>query len=757
MQRNTKKFVRGFIVAFIVALVLLALLTVFYLIPNFLEFKRTLTVPPTVIVYSPSHGEEYPEGSIVSSRATSTATNPIARFELWMDGEMVEQQLPSPDTPLALTTMHATISIKISEGLHMFYWKAIDSKGQIGQSPPISIVGKERLGGGETTQITAEEGQNLQEIAESLGGEPDVLKKLNPDLGEEGLPDGTNVTVPAPLPPGKENQPQGGSIIVDPPVGGNIIVSDPLTIMPANPIIDIGSLISVIASNFPVAPTELEVGFENCIVQLGWKDNAENEQAYHVWMKPGSGTPRLVATLKSRKGTGNASFIFESPSFGIYGFWVEAVNGLGTQPSQVKWLFIDDTTCRGQQAEGLDVEILDLNTGGFSGQLYCYISFEGSPEKRIPEQNFFNDFVNQALQGDYFSMEGKGSVYLIPIPADDEVSIEGKCLGHLGTDVIELGILSKSIPKVQWNGMRLEAQAGDVVLGFKIQQHGLNDPSGLYRYTDNDLSIPRVTTVTARTDRDPMKRSRLARNVILSWAWDGEPQDITNFVIALDEAMEFRVAGINDRTQAIVLPTSCGRSYKFAVAAMSKGGARSKYSTWYEYSQPPCDYYAEVTFDTFVMTDFDDNENLPRHLDCDEAELGFEIVVSSVNRVWRNWDGGLRWHYYGTDTNCNQTYHFTQYPFNKGAPGKRDTFTVLIEPTTSTINIHVRFADLDNFIVAWDSDNICRYNQTITMPEDEWAGYSGSYSEICQEAANGEQDGKVQINYYVKGYRTPSE
>jgi len=743
------------ILAAIIALGLLAMLIGYYIIPNFLDSKRLLSAPPTVIVYAPIHGEQYPEGSIISSRATLSTTNPITRFELWMDGEKIDEQLPEAESHLSLTTLHATIPVKITKGMHLLYWRGVDIEGQIGQSPPITVIGTERLGGGETTTIAAEEGQTLQDIAEELGGEPDVLVKLNPGLGTDGLTGGAAVKVPVPPPPGANIPPQGGSIIVDPPTGGAIIVTNPL--LPADPIIDIGALISIVASNFPTAPTELEVGFENCIVQLSWTDNADNEQSYQVWMRSGIGLPRLIATLEPRRGTGKASYVFESPSSGIYGFWVEAVNGLGSQPSLVKWLFVDDLSCRGQQAAGLDVEFLDLNTGGFSGKLYCYVSIEGIPETRMPEIKFFNDIVNASLESNVYDLEGSGIVYLIPIPDDDEIFIKGKCMGNLGNNVIELGTFSKSIPKAQWNGMRLEFQAGNAVMGFRIQPHGLETPSGLYRYTANDLSIPKVTSVVARTDRDPMKRSRLARNVILSWAWNGEPQDITNFVIALDEAMEFRVAGINDRTQAIVLPTSCGRSYKFAVAAMSKGGARSEYSTWYEYSQPPCDYYAEVTFDTFVMTDFDDNENLPRHLDCDEAELGFEIVVSSVNRVWRNWDGGLRWHYYGTDTNCNQTYHFTQYPFNKGAPGKRDTFTVLIEPTTSTINIHVRFADLDNFIVAWDSDNICRYNQTITMPEDEWAGYSGSYSEICQEAANGEQDGKVQINYHVKGYRTPSK
>ena len=241
----------------------------------------------------------------------------------------------------------------------------------------------------------------------------------------------------------------------------------------------------------------------------------------------------------------------------------------------------------------------------------------------------------------------------------------------------------------------------------------------------------------------------------MTWSWNSIRQEITNFVIALDDAMEFRVAGRNERSLAITLPTSCGGKYRFAVAVMSAGGARSEYSEWYEYSQPPCDYYAEVIFDSFIMTDFDDNENLPRHLDCDQAEMGFEISVSSVNTVWRNWDGGLRWHYYGTAANCNQNYHFIQFPFNKGAPGKRDTFTVMINPETSTAGIYVQFSDIDSFIVPWDSDVICVYSHPVTMPLDEWAGYTDTITDICDKPGYDGQDGTITIKYHVKGYKTP--
>jgi len=724
---------------------MLALLIGYYIVPNFLDYKRTLIAPPSVLVHAPLDGEEYPAGSIISSRSTGTGRNPLDRVELWIDGELIDEQSYSDDESNGLTTIHATIPVKITEGMHMLYWRVIDREGQIGQSLPITIIGTERLGGVETTTVEAAEGQTLQDIAEELGGEPDVLAKLNPNLGLDGLPGGTNVNVPK-TPPGGQPPPQGGSIIVNPPpTGESIIVTDPL--LPVDPIIDFGPLILLVANTFPSAPTDLEAGFEHCTIQLNWSDNADNEQAYQVWMKAGAGLPRLIATLESRRGTGNASYVFESPSFGIYGFWVEAVNGLGGQPSHVKWLFIDDTTCRDQQATGLEVEILDLNIGGFSGQLYCYISFEGNPERRIPEVGFFNDFVTDG--GDQIILEGKGEIYLIPIPADDELQISGKCLGHLGTDVIELGTFNKSIPKIQWNGMRLEAQAGNIKLGYRIQPHGLEDPSGLYRYTDIGLKIPYIKSVEPMTERDPKTRSRIAKNITLIWGWPGEMEDISNFVIAMNHSMEYRWANKDDREILITLPSTCGNMYRFSIAGVAPGGARTEYSDWYEYIQPDCDYYAEVTFDTLEFTYANDGT----WQKCDDLELQFDIGVTSVNRIWRKFGG-----FYGTDTDCFRTYHFIQYPFDKGAPGRGDSYTVLIEPSTSSIDFYIQFTDVDTWIVPWDWDSICLYKKSIHRPLEKWATYDEIFTDTCIGL---DEDklvvGEVNIKYRVKGFKTPNQ
>ena len=168
--------------------------------------------------------------------------------------------------------------------------------------------------------------------------------------------------------------------------------------------------------------------------------------------------------------------------------------------------------------------------------------------------------------------------------------------------------------------------------------------------------------------------------------------------------------------------------------------------------------YAQVDFLTFKLTSHDDGEAAG----CDTAELIFEIGVSSANSVHREWqgEGAAKGGYafpYGTSTSCNQSYHFTQFPLfvGRSAPGQPDSFTVLVEPSTSTVHTYTRFQDMDTFIVPWDYDVICSYAKDIHLPYEQWPGYDQTFSETCREASGGERDGTVQVNYRVRGFRTP--
>lgn len=138
--------------------------------------------------------------------------------------------------------------------------------------------------------------------------------------------------------------------------------------------IDLGSWLPIFISNRPKAPTSLHAGFENCTIRLVWMDNADNETHFNIWMQALGGPPKVIATLKGSSQTGPAGYEFASPWSGIYSFWIEAVNGLGTQSSEIAWVGVTDLSCGPGVATHLNIEIVDMFVSGGYDRVYCYLS-----------------------------------------------------------------------------------------------------------------------------------------------------------------------------------------------------------------------------------------------------------------------------------------------------------------------------------------------------------------------------------------------
>jgi len=716
------------ILAGIIALVLLALLIGFYIVPNFLDSKRTLTSPPSVYVISPFNGEQYPEESILSCMATASGTYPIARVELWLDGELYEEEITRDALSSNLTIVHIDIPIKITVGTHVLYWRAIDNKGQIGQSAPITIIGTEH-----TDIVITQEGQTLEEIAEALDRDLDVLEDLNPDLGGEEVPVGTVVNLPQQI---------GGPTINTPPPAGPINTTGAYTLLPADPIINFRPLASILLSALPSAPTGISVGFEDCQVQIMWTDTSDNEDVFNIWVSTWIGGPRIITTLGQREGIGPATYTIPNPGNGYYTFWVETVNALGSQNSEYQEIVIDDRTCPTQSPTELEIEIDYLQASNPSGTVYCYISFEEGLYQQVDVGD--TSFLNRV---------GIWRAFIIPIPNDGEVTIKGECLSHLGNQVVSLGFFNESIPMALWDGSQQEAQGDNFKIGFRIRLHESFEAFGIYRYHTDDLIPPEVTSVEAQTDEDPLTRSRLARKVLLKWDWKGDLDQINNFVIAWDDMDEYLYVG-KDHAWAvpITLPASCSNTHEFSVAAVGNNGAFSPYSERFIYEQPDCELYAEVTFVSFEITSHDDNEGL-RTDDCDEAELEFSFKVVSADVVGRS-----RGEKGGTDTPCHIHFAPEKYP-DIYRSRENDSITydfsnkylVPIEPSNLTVEIGAIFVDADGITY----DVICCYNKPINNSAEKWAGFYDEISELCQDACGGESKGTVLLNYNIRGFRTP--
>jgi hypothetical protein len=225
----------------------------------------------------------------------------------------------------------------------------------------------------------------------------------------------------------------------------------------------------------------------DCNIRLRWKDNADNEERYEVWYLWNFGQdPRVIAELEPAPG-GQVWFEFPAPDWGAFILWVEAVNFWGTQPSNKVGALVVEGDCPQTLATHLQVKALDMAVPGGYDEVYCYLSFEGAPHVRVPDAGggFFNDFV-QAVPG--------AIKFVVPIPGDESLEVEGECWGWSGGKLSEIGTLSGEYPRQTWDGARITLAGSGLQIGLTIKPlEGALDTSGLtttFSYDDRSMSVP---------------------------------------------------------------------------------------------------------------------------------------------------------------------------------------------------------------------------------------------------------------------------
>jgi hypothetical protein len=708
-----------------------------------LEAMRRQNAPPTIIVHSPSSGDSVPAGKLVMASATAAGQVPIARVELWIGGVLFQMDSPGGTLAESQNTFRVDFEFEMTEGTHVLDFRAVDTAGQIGQSPSIFIVGEPRMEDEETALVITEEGLTLEDVAAGLGAEPGELQALNPNLGGGPLPGGSIIITP----------PTSAQETGDEPPPVSVIQPAPLPVTPAIPalkpisqaVLNFKDNLSILLSNRPRAPEDLEVGFEDCIVYLQWEDKANNESHFNVWMQRLGGPPQIITTLPGSSATGPAWYKFKSPSSGAYGFWVEAANALGGQPSAKKWIFIADLSCKDEIATQLEIEALDMHVTGPYDRIYCYLSLEEYPKKRIPEDD--QKFI-QIQNGvwnitDYWGGQNR---LLVPMPFDEELTIAGKCPGWQGTTFIDTQqLFSVNIPKEQWDGRRLEIATNDWVVGYRIQPYGPTQAQGAYHYVDSSLPEPEIISVTAGTDEDPAKKILASRNVTLEWKWEGGEDLINGFIVFVD-GEEFRYTSKSQRQEQIFMGTPCAGFVEFKVAAFGPGGARSPQSTGRVYRQPDCEIYAEVKFVSiqtgytndcfdcyeYISTTTIDVSDSP----CDSLSAYYDIWATSAVVIRENFWGGNIF----LDFACNTIYPFSMI-------GDIDTLFVPIDPQDPRLRFGTRFRDHD----PWPDgdDDIAVIGEEIDIPLDAWPDYEEVFT---YDIRNDEAWTLTTIR--VRGYRT---
>jgi len=672
------------------------------------ENKEKASISPTIIVNSPTPGESVMAGSFLMANVTATGQNPISRIELWLDGTLFETQ--TPPTELGdVTTFYATANIPMTEGQHMFSARAVDSKGLIGQNFPINVLGSPRLS--------------------KNGDEP------YPNQPPEKKPPGSSN--PDPKPPAPPPQP--------PPNTNKLI--------PVN-LIDVNSWLPTILSNRPKAPTSMQAGFENCTIRLVWTDNSTNEDHFKLWMQGLGGPPKVIANLKGSPQTGPAWYEFASPWTGIYSFWVEAVNGLGGQSSEIVWVGINDLSCGPGVATHLNIETLDMYIPSGHDQVYCYLSVESWPEKRIPSND--GQFVQVlAGWGNIANWTGNGNSLLVPEPQDNEVKLEGKCMGRKGGSLPEnLGTFQASAPRETWDGRRLDliGTGTGYRIGYRIQPHGPGTANGLYGYNDYTIPTPSQPTVIVKTTpfANLSTNTILAQAPTLAWDWKGDQAKLTGFTILLDgkpvQGANQKQAGSDRWEDTLYIPTSCGGVYKFQIVT-NFGEAQSIPSPVTRYEQTSCGTYAKVKFNEISFSCLDDGDipmiEVGGNFECGSGGWNTDTIEAFY---WIHANGNVI-NIFGGDLSTDPIYSFHAlglYSPQRDKYASYDTFIVPIDPQNPTLRFGLHMRDEDPW---WDADdNICLIGQDIIMPYQDWANYEQRFDLECHTR---DANGRVTID--VKG------
>ncbi|MGB3904087.1 MAG: hypothetical protein WBB22_04130, partial [Anaerolineae bacterium] len=680
------------------------------------EQARAEFAPPTVFVTEPVSGASAPVGTHLVVSAAALGDTPVSRAELWVDGELVDTQ--ECDLPEGISPFYAHFGLLVSEGPQQLFVRAVNIQGIIGQSPPVGVVGDSSPEEAFHAVLVAS-GETLADIAMARDIEPEVVEELNPDLGGQDPPAGAVVIVPTP--PEEEAPPSVGPSV--PPTAPDTTPSPPTppgtgpVPMPGGPPLKVIEpqpipmapwlpLLAVPRFDPPAAPSGLQGQVEDCMVRLRWNDNANNETRYEVWMAPLAGSPQLIASLSPAKG-GVAWFEFPAPQTGGLSFWVEAVNFIGSQPSNIVWVEVEHA-CPTRSPAQLEVEALDMSVRGNYDRVYCYVSFEKTPEERLPRDD--SSFIQmQGDQGDIAAWASGSNKFVIPIPADAALDIAGECWGWSGDTLDKLGTFSDSTSANQWTGTRLPLAGEGYEIGYAVASASGDGGAGeetTYAYEDPTLPSPYNLTMLSKTIPGVPGSSSTS----LYWDWNGDQKTITGFAVFLDGVPYKTVTGADKRGVQVHVPTMCGRTFRWQVAAVS-GQAQSSFSASYDYHSEPCPVQVEVQFKELRILC---SENYWFHWTCPNCgEVGTWWTLFANDQQRKSYYSNLRF-----VLKCG-TYKISQIDMNE-----EDTLVVSISSSDPTLQVGSRFYYMNHY---GEPRNFQYARRTITMPLEKWKTYDQEF------------------------------
>jgi hypothetical protein len=665
---------------------------------NRLESIQALNAPPTVMIDTPPEDMVVAPGNLLDIGAIASGNNRIERIELWMDGVKTDEAI-NTETP-DLTTFSADFSLIVPEGEHMLVARAVDSTSLVGQSLP-------RL-------ISADAGFFAEE-------QPGAVVPENPPPTQESPPTPTLI-VPN-IPSLETSQITGTYTLID------LITGD------------------TSASHPPKAPSNLQVQVQDCKMTLTWQDNADNELAYGVWVKDVIGPAHRIASLKPSQSTGQAWFQFDVLPIGVYGIWVEAVNWLGAQPSEMAWVRVSELGCPVRTATELEFTVKKFDISGPYQGVYCYVSAEGGTYTRFPpEPDYFNLGPGFPVLGGSGAKPTGIKKYVFKIPEDRVLDLQGDCYAETpaNTPNLLIGQFNVSIPESDWDGQEHAITIGSE-LWYTLQPLGLTTAKGLFYYIDSSLTAPKIVKVEKRLPPGSNDPNDLLYSPYryLEWEWKGTPQEeteLTGFTVYLNGS---KVQQVDKRYRFwnLHLPAICGKVATYEVVA-NFGSSQSVKYRWDEVL-PDCPVQVKVEYQQIYL------ERSDPSVTCSGG--GCTMTLCSDESMLVSFFLQARFNDTVVDRTSN---HGFEYPaINCGTwdlesllpPGKYPAPATVLTSQLSDVGGFQRVTLRSSFYNeagGW----VAYVEKKLVMTIDEWAHYDETF-----ELPFSEEDGTGWISVHVTG------
>jgi len=500
-----RKKSRGWITLFgggILGCLIIAALAFFYF--NNIMNQEIPTIPLVSIQ------EVAPEGAVFVDQPVivfGQAQDPdgIAEVQLWVNGEMVvSQSLSNQNQNTIVDASQAWIPT--GTGNYLFMLHAIDRKGFVGQSEPVTVHAAERLYSYEVAS-----GDTIDNIANDLGTTPEDIRDRNPGIEDEPTP-GTSIYIPPVLPSeGGEDEEEEDVPRVDPPAPLGT-PGDGTPAEPASPpwwiYIPLPDIILCVFNpdwcGTPLSDGEritpptnvVATPVDPCGVVVSWEDTSVNEIGFRVYRtRLGSlSDPEMIASFRPSPGDSGARFLFSSERepFGHFTYAVTAYDGSGevwSPPSET--IEILCLTLETPDTVSVSVEALEMTVRDPFDRLYCYVSLEGSPFERVPHGSSFIELESGSWNiAEHFSGSNKRTIRINRVTP---LEIQAECLGWQGGTLVNLGRFSRSHPPEEWDGRLLTASPPGSSFNVTYRINPVEPEeyeTGYWPYTDASIPPP---------------------------------------------------------------------------------------------------------------------------------------------------------------------------------------------------------------------------------------------------------------------------